>query len=132
VKYQIELSLTQRSHGKLIVEAPTRGGAETLSRYIKANDVANWRLCEGSLSVLSITPALESEAAPGEAATLLPDEVLDAMREVVDYLHEDAAEDYPTAEHRDGHIFESVSTLDSWLGRPEIRRTRSCQDALQT
>ncbi len=127
MKYQIELALTQRSRGKVIFESPTREGAECLSRYLKASDVADWRLEQGSLTVLSITPALEAEDSSRNHEPPLPDEVLEAMRQVVDYLYEDAAEDYPTAENRDGHIFLAVATLDSWIGGPEIRQAETAR-----
>ncbi|MBA5868111.1 MAG: hypothetical protein GDA67_15570 [Nitrospira sp. CR1.3] len=125
MKYQIALSLTQLSRGTFVVDAPTPGGAECLARLLKAGDVAEWRLMEENLTVLSITPAMESNGCRYGTTELLPDEVLEAMHKVVDYLFEDAAEDYPTAEHRSGHIFEDVATLDRWLGGPTTRHSRS-------
>jgi len=125
MKYQIALSMTQLSRGTFVVDAPTPGGAECLARLLKAGDVAEWRRTEENLSVLSITPTMETKPCRCGTTDLLPDEVLEAMRNVVDYLFEDAAEDYPTAEHRSGHIFEDVATLDRWLGGPTTRHSRS-------
>ena len=55
----------------------------------------------------------------------IPDDVLDHVRAIIDYSW--AAEDRDYREHgfEEGHIFESLRTVDDWLAETDNERRRA-------
>ena len=48
------------------------------------------------------------------ATTPCPDDVIEAIRAMLDYLRDDERRDY-VSNPRTGHVFESIARVEAWL-----------------
>ena len=45
----------------------------------------------------------------------IPASVLESLQYLLDYVHDDAKESYDEADGPEGHIFEDIQLLETWL-----------------
>ncbi|MCC7316619.1 MAG: hypothetical protein IT419_17650 [Planctomycetes bacterium] len=125
MKYEIELRRSFSQWGRTAIEAVNDGHAHAVACGLKASDIAVWKTPDEFLDIVSVTECDgEGRCGDQDSPYRLPPTIREALGAVIEYLYDDEAEDYQTLTKSDqeGHIFESVSTLNRWLRGPERDR----------
>lgn len=123
MKYQVLLQRALYHFATTLINAESDDHATAVAHAIDGTEVKGWELTDDKLSVVSVTQfeEVDSEACQTPEGVRIPLEVRHALRRMVDYLHDDEAEDYQTltqTEQRE-HIFEAVLCIARWLAQFE-------------